>query len=68
MKGRSGYSAYECWTAEFGNMVIGDIPTSTILVAEIGEAPNIGKVNGEADDGEQEVEVAPPSLSLGRLS
>ena len=38
--------------------------TSSIFIAEVGEAPDVGKVNSEPDDGKEEVEVAAPCLPL----
>ena len=39
-------------------------PTSTVLVAEVGEAPDVGQVDSEADDGEQEVDLLAPRLAI----
>ena len=38
--------------------------TSTIAVADGWEAPNIAEIDGEADDGEQEVGLLAPSLPI----
>ena len=38
--------------------------TSSIFIAEVGEAPDIGKVHSEPDDGKEEIKVAAPGLSL----
>ena len=41
---------------------------SPVLVAEVGESPDIGQVHREPDDAEQEVDVAAPSFPLGVLA
>lgn len=38
--------------------------TATILVAEVREAPHVGEVDGEPDDGQQEVHLLAPCLAL----
>ena len=41
---------------------------AAILVAEVGEPPDVGEVHGEPDDAEEKVEVAAPGLSLTVLA
>jgi len=38
--------------------------TSAILVAQVREAPDVGEVYGEADDGQEEVSLLPPVFPL----
>lgn len=38
--------------------------TATIFVAEVGETPDIGQIDGKANDGEQEVDLAAPGFPL----
>lgn len=38
--------------------------TTAVFVAEIGEAPHVGQIDGEADHGQQEVRLLAPCLSL----
>lgn len=43
---------------------VGILLTPSILVAEIREAPHVGEVDGEPDDGEQEVHLFAPGLAF----
>lgn len=38
--------------------------TTAVLVAQVGEAPHVAEAHAEADDGQEEVELAAPLLSL----
>lgn len=38
--------------------------TSSILVAQVGEPPDVGEVDSEANHGQQEVDLLPPGLSV----
>ncbi len=38
--------------------------TSTVFIAQVWEPPDVGEVHGEADDGQEEVDLLAPGLAL----
>jgi len=42
-------------------------PTSAVLVAQVGEAPDVAQADSVADAGEEELEDVAPLFALGQL-